>query len=384
MDIINLNQTLVKNIVKSSSKIFLLTANADLVKRFIKENKANKEMYVLFPYFNLETAKEIAHLTSENEYKKALSKIYQSSREINFLDAFTKNNNCTIYNVLSAYNQNIILYIDKDNIPHSLISLIPTNVKEFASLSKTKSLEVKRYINKLIKVAKYNGNYHYVNSNKENALPEAFWDRQYKIATDNMKLAKNGEKRVLIEVASQHPLLKDGSPCLEFKKRLDKAIEIYKENNSIGVPTSIGVFGSIHKYNNEVDHCSLSESGKNYLFSHGVDAKDIYAEETIIKYKGEDGVYNSLDESYVTSRVFFDNRFTDLLAVVSPYQMYRKILVYISQGLIPECIPVYTDEMFHNPIGELMFNIQDVLYIDHDGQNKQKELFNDSREERKP
>lgn len=379
----------VKNIIVSSKKLFLVSFNGDFVKEFVSlsnESKTLKEIHIIFPYFSLENSKEIAHISNESNYKNELQKLFESSNHINYLHAFKNINphvQYVIYNALSAYNQNIIV-AEFDNSLKAFVTIIPTDLNSFIEVNETQSIELKKYVDSLILISKNNENYQVLGDERENNLPEAFWDRQYKISMNNMEKAKNNNKAVLIEIASQHPLEKDGTPNSEFKARLDKGVEIYFKNRNNNIPTTLAVIGSIHIFNNNFDPCSLSTAGKNYLISRGVSEKDIEADDAINKYKGEEGVYNSMDECFVISKLFKDGNYSDLLSIVSPYQMYRKMLTYIANGLISQCIPVYVDNMFHNPIGEIMFNIQDVLYIDHDSQDRNKEAYINSREERKP
>jgi len=151
-----------------------------------------------------------------------------------------------------------------------------------------------------------------------------------------------------------------------------------------GEKVKIYVPGSIHMYEDIVDPVSLSTSGKTYLMEKGIVEEDIYADEMNKKYKEEDGVYNSSDECYVASKIFFDNKFSSLLSVCSPSQVMRKTLYYLESGIYPMCYSVPVDGMFHSPIEELLVALDNVLYHDHDGQNKEGEVFINSRKERKP
>ena len=53
------------------------------------------------------------------------------------------------------------------------------------------------------------------------------------------------------------------------------------------------------------------------------------------RYKGEQGVYNTADECFVASRIFFDGDYRRLHCVCSPNQIQRKKLFYIAFGVIP-------------------------------------------------
>ncbi len=190
----------------------------------------------------------------------------------------------------------------------------------------------------------------------------------------------------LIEVAAQHPL-RGEKPNREFEERLKYAVQLYKKlmatDNEERV-VKIYVPGSRHKFNGKVDPISLSAAGKAYLISKGIPAEDIYGEEANDRYKGEDGVYNSADECYVASELFKSGDFGCLYCICSPVQVMRKTLFYYEFGVLPQCISVPTQKMYHSAIDELFDSIPNVLYLDHDWQDKKNEAFIKSRENRKP
>ena len=189
---------------------------------------------------------------------------------------------------------------------------------------------------------------------------------------------------ILIEIAAQHPLTKSGEPGKEFKARLERGIELYNSYKEQNLEVKIFIPGSLHKYKGVVDVCSLSQSGINYLLAKGIPQEDIYEESILYKYKGEDGVYNTADECYVASKIFYDDNYAQLVSVCSPNQVLRKTLLYIEFGIIPYCYSVPVDKMYHNAIDELFDNINYILFKDHDCQNPNSEFFISSRKERKP
>jgi len=116
---------------------------------------------------------------------------------------------------------------------------------------------------------------------------------------------KNLYKKILIEVAAQHPLKEGKFPEEEYAKRLDIACELIDEDTYIYLP------GSLHIS----DEMPLSEAGKEYLLKKGV------PEDRIITT--EDEVYNSTDECKVASRILLENEFAELICICSPAQLQR-------------------------------------------------------------
>ncbi len=208
------------------------------------------------------------------------------------------------------------------------------------------------------------------------------WIEKYNIAKKNTENAKKN-KSVIIEVAAQHPLIDGLYPNEEFRKRLDLAIELYDKFRNNGKVVKIYVPGSIHKYNGINDLVSLSESGKRYLIKNNIDENCIYGEEENIKYKENEGVYNSSDECYVASRIFKDNNFGEIHCVCSSIQLMRKALSYIQFGLIPYMHSVTCDEMFHNYIDEAFINIP-ILLEDNEGLQGKSAKAEELRKERRP
>lgn len=221
----------------------------------------------------------------------------------------------------------------------------------------------------------------------KSALGEAkkYWAEKYRIAQENMKEQSEKYGAVLIEVASQHPLLHGREPNTEFRKRLDKAIELYREWTAQGVDVCIYVPGSRHKYEGVADDISLSEAGCAYLRSEGIPENVLFGIERNARYKGEDGVYNSADECYVASRIFFDGAFSKLVCVCSPNQIMRKTMFYIEFGCFPVCYGVTTENMYHaNVVEEIFTGLNTVLYFDHSWQDKSTAFYESFRKERKP
>ena len=223
--------------------------------------------------------------------------------------------------------------------------------------------------------------------NLQSALDSAkeYWTNKYNLAKANMEARGEVYDSVLIEVAAQHPLFHKTEPGEEFRKRLDKAIELYREFTDQGISVSIYVPGSRHKYNGIADDISLSLAGCNYLKSKGIPEHVLLGDEINIKYKGDDGVYNSADECYAASKVFDDGEYAKLICVCSPNQIARKTMLYMEFGCLPVCYGVTTKKMYHsNMVNEIFNSLNVVLYFDHSWQDKSSSLYSFFRDERKP
>lgn len=217
------------------------------------------------------------------------------------------------------------------------------------------------------------------------AEQKQYWLKKYAEAKDFMlsRTVKENAK-VLIEIAAQHPLKDGDKPDKEFQARLDKGIELFNQERRKGNFVEIYVPGSRHMYNGIADKISLASAGKIYLLNHGIDEKLIHADDLNEKYKGNEGVYNSADECFVSSSYFKDGNFNKLISVLSPVQIMRKSLLYIEFGVIPLSYSVPLDETYHNYIVEATFQIPYVLYEDHSWQGKDSVLGQKTRQERIP
>lgn len=188
------------------------------------------------------------------------------------------------------------------------------------------------------------------------------WKEKEMEAKYKSKGRKNLYKKILIEVAAQHPLREGKFPGEEYAKRLDIAYELMGEDIYIYLP------GSLHI----PDEMPLSEAGKEYLLKKGV------PEDRIITT--EDEVYNSTDECEIASRILIENEFAELICICSPAQLMRKALSYISFGIYPSFRIASCDELFHSYVEEATRNIPILL-------NGGKELKREKErlcEERKP
>lgn len=213
-----------------------------------------------------------------------------------------------------------------------------------------------------------------------------WWEQKLESAQLQM-MAHQGFQNILIEVAALHPLNADGMPALEFQRRLDYAIELYrklKDENS-GRKIHIYVPGSVHK----PDKIALSDAGKNYLTQCGISEDEILGDEKNNEYKGTQGVYNSADECYVSAQIFKNGEYCHLHLVCSPNQLARKTLFYIQFGVVPiihtvPLDPLESQQSSHDFLYEVFEALPDVLYCDHDWQNQNSLDAIRTRKDRQP
>lgn len=211
-----------------------------------------------------------------------------------------------------------------------------------------------------------------------------YWEQKYREAVKNMEQRADVFDMVLIEAAAQHPLKKRKYPAAEFVARLDLAAEMYERVTQEGRTAKIYVPGSRHRHGKICDLVSLSEAGTQYLLDKGIPAEAILGEAENIRYKADDGVYNSADECYVASRIFLEGEYSTLYCVCAPNQIPRKTLFYMEFGVLPQCFSAPVETMYHNLLDELFESLETVIYRDHSWQEKDSEAFRVSRTERRP
>lgn len=188
------------------------------------------------------------------------------------------------------------------------------------------------------------------------------WKEKEMEAKFKSKGRRNLYKKILVEVAAQHPLKEGKFPGEEYAKRLDIAYELMGEDVYIYLP------GSLHI----PDEIQLCEAGKEYLLQKGV------PEDRIITT--EDEVYNSTDECEIASRILIENEFAELICICSPAQLMRKALSYISFGVYPSFKIASCEELFHSYVEEATRNIPILLNGGEELEREKKRLC----EERKP
>jgi hypothetical protein len=209
------------------------------------------------------------------------------------------------------------------------------------------------------------------------------WEKRYEKAKQFMQ-SRSGIKKILIEVAAQHPLYQGIYPNEEFSQRLLRGKELYLQNKKNGFKVEFYVPGSRHMHEGVTDKISLSKAGVNFLLKQNVPKNIIHGEDLNKKYKNKNGVYNSADECFVASSYFKDNDFGHLYCVLSPLQIYRKALHYIWMGVVPLFYTAPTALTFHNYIKEVYDLIPYVRDIDPDLQSEDSYYANLWRKERIP
>ena len=189
---------------------------------------------------------------------------------------------------------------------------------------------------------------------------KTLWVEKLKTASEhNMQRQNFAPRKILVEVAAQHPLWKGMEPDTEFSTRLDFCADLYKRLQ-ITDETEIYVPGSLHI----PDSVSLSEAGIRYLVGkgipitalHGIDIEDEFQSE---RYWA--GTYNSADECYLAARYFHKHKFNSLYCICSPIQVFRKMLFYIQLDIVPLIYTVPIDKPFHNLTFELYDQIPFIL-----------------------
>ena len=186
-------------------------------------------------------------------------------------------------------------------------------------------------------------------TNNKRKIDLKWWINKYNESEKYMKLKRINGTHVLMVSTSQHPLVEDlyGKRTLvgsEFKDRLDKLyyVSMMCENQLY----EFYIPASIHKDNNQIaDDISTSAAAKQYLMYLGLNESIIHGDDLNLKYKGEDGVYNSADESFTATQYFKDNKkFTDIVVICSSDQQLRWELHSIANGVFPIFYEVQTFE----------------------------------------
>ena len=223
----------------------------------------------------------------------------------------------------------------------------------------------------------------------ERAEKEKEWQEKYLEACKVMCRRQRTKKRILIEIAAQHPLNGD-KPGNEFRARLDYGFRLYQSlcQDEKVEEVSIYVPGSVHMEHGIVDPVSLSEAGCQYLLELGIPKDSLFGDKENHEYMTINdvyyGVYNSCDECFVSSRLFYDIGYTELHCVCSPNQALRKQLFYLNFKVIPVMHTVRTDEMYHDFTQELFHSVPNVLYRYPNWSTIECPIFWKSRRERMP
>jgi len=215
---------------------------------------------------------------------------------------------------------------------------------------------------------------------------EEEWEEKF-VQAKKLMVSRLEIKKVLIEVAAQHPLIDETKPGVEFTARLLKGEELFHENLQEGMEVEIYVPGSLHMWEGIVDKIPLSEAGVRFLEERGLPREALHGEDLNQRYKGNTplpGVYNSADECFVAANYFRDRNFGRLCSVVSPNQLNRKTLHYIWFGIIPLFYTATTQINFHDPVFENFHLVPYVLNVDPDWQSIDSYQGNLQRQKKDP
>ena len=186
------------------------------------------------------------------------------------------------------------------------------------------------------------------------------WQQMTADAKANMARHR-GRPGLLIEVAAQHPLDGGLTPGPEFRARLEAAVTAYRLEVEQGHAVKIYVPGSRHEFEGVADEVSLSTAGVTYLKSLGIPESDLFGDDANEKYKGEEGVYSSADECYVSCSLFEELDFGRLAVFCGPAQLMRKVLGYIRLGCFPEMCSVPVERPYHDFVDEAFLHIPVML-----------------------
>jgi hypothetical protein len=209
------------------------------------------------------------------------------------------------------------------------------------------------------------------------------WEEKEKAAKRLMS-SRGKYNKLLIEVATDHPLKEKEYPSDEFTARLNLGLELYQKEKAKGIKVTVFVPGSLHLDNGKKDLVSLSEAGVKYLQGKGIKEDDLHGEDLIKRYLGDKGCYNTADECFISSSYFKDNDFGHFYSICSPAQSLRKGLNYIWFGVIPQIFTVATSKLHHSYVVEAYENVPYTRDVDPSGQEKDSYFYKISREIRKP
>jgi hypothetical protein len=199
------------------------------------------------------------------------------------------------------------------------------------------------------------------------AIQEAskFWQERRNEALAFMA-SRSHHRSALLEISAQHPLDSGVTPNREFRARLDMGFCLFHELSRQELAVQIYVPGSRHKHDDVEDVVSLSHAGCAYLREKGVPSDVMHGDDLNDRYKGEAGVYGSADEAYVASAFFREEKFGQLVSVMSPGQLMRKSLHYLAFGVYPMSYAIPSNPAFHDYVHEALNSVPHTLFVDRD------------------
>lgn len=146
-------------------------------------------------------------------------------------------------------------------------------------------------------------------------------------------------KKALVAIKAQHPLNSDGSPGVEYERRLKKALEVAYMLQNQGFFVHFATFGGIHVGNDSV---TLAEAGRDFLKAHDKVLRDSQIHVFPEAMSGN-------DEDRLATECLEKGEYNELHVVMSDGQYPRARLSFITLGLYPEFHPVVMlDETPHH------------------------------------
>jgi hypothetical protein len=169
------------------------------------------------------------------------------------------------------------------------------------------------------------------------------------------------------------------------RSTIGKLCELNRESPELFADSREHSFGSRHQHNGVADPISLSAAGVGYLTSRGIPRGCLHGDDLNERFAASTGVYCSMDECRVTAEYFRAGQFDRLIAILGPYQVFRKAFHYFENLVSPEIHAVSTrDTMFHDPVREF-FAFAALAAIKNDGDgHTYDDLVATWRRERKP
>jgi len=214
--------------------------------------------------------------------------------------------------------------------------------------------------------------------------PEVRWNERFSEAAAFMG-TRVGAPKTLIVVAAQDQLVDGLYPNDEFVARLEHGLAGAHELVRAGGIVEIYVPGSRHRHDGIDDEVSLATAGLQWLQSQELPPGVVlHGDDANIKYKSEDGVYNSGDEALVAASLFKDDAdFGTIELYCGPNQNRRWSLQAIANGVVVNVNTVMPPTDEHNALFEEIAD-RYTYYCDPTWQGRTSFLAAVSRRMRQP
>lgn len=144
----------------------------------------------------------------------------------------------------------------------------------------------------------------------------------------SMRRLTHGVQKALIVIKAQHPLMGDGTPGVEYQRRLTEALELGQRLQG-GLQVVFATFGGTHEGHKK----TLAEAGKEFLLHYGKFDED--------QVKAFPEAYSGYDEEFLAVKEFEEDlTYAELHTVLSIGQVPRAYMNYIAMGWQPFFHPV--------------------------------------------